>query len=231
MTSIPEKMGRNRGNAGLYCTIETETGSERALLIVDDDKHTLSTTPTMPKPTLVQSLLNRPSQSYSSPSSRAGLAPLEARYFHSVRDEMRKLAEGFSEVRVGSSSPSPSSGHDREHVVGEAAGGAVVGRSVGDSKDGDEDEAFYTPSASPRVSVNGDEYPTIGQDVIPPQGSPEYLSSALSRTTSPSSPPSTISSSSASVYSDFSWQRAHSPTNTRATTPAAVFLRGRMKTE
>ncbi|KLO08269.1 hypothetical protein SCHPADRAFT_922652 [Schizopora paradoxa] len=211
MTSIPEKMGRNRGNAELYCTPSRPKRGANGLC-------SSSTTSTMPKPTLVQSLLNRPSQSYSSPSSRAGLAPLEARYFHSVRDEMRKLAGGFSEVRVGSPALSTtSSGHDRQHVVvAEPAAAVAVGRRVGDSKDGDEDEAYYTPSASPRVSVNGDEYPTIGQDVIPPQGSPEYLTSASFRTSSPPSPPSTISSS----FTHFSWQRTLSPTTTRATTPA-----------
>lgn len=51
-----------------------------------------STTTAMAKPTLLQSLFNRPSQSYTQRHTASPRSSLESRHFHSVKDELFKAA-------------------------------------------------------------------------------------------------------------------------------------------
>lgn len=54
---------------------------------------TTTTSTGMPRPTLLQHLLNKPSQKYSSrPDAYSTRPSLEAREFHSVKDEMIRIA-------------------------------------------------------------------------------------------------------------------------------------------
>ncbi|KAG5643265.1 hypothetical protein DXG03_001275 [Asterophora parasitica] len=160
----------------------------------------------MSKPTILQSLLGRPSQTYSFPQEKV---------YHSTKQDMLRLA---TETR-GQQAPQPTVEHDEADLNALKATNDVRAKALisnrdegednggGDSDDDDSDrDVFYTPNTSPRTSM---------ATTVRPASPPAVQSTKTSFTHTNTSTTS-ISSSALDAHSLFSVANSDS---TRITSP------------
>ncbi|KAH8113290.1 hypothetical protein DFH11DRAFT_1510406 [Phellopilus nigrolimitatus] len=146
-------------------------------------------TTTMPKPTLFQHILNRPSQSYAAPPPGPPRRSLDSSRFHSVKHDMLKAAaEGAGGATAGSSpsphhrgllptpstlspTPAPASAHHPSATPPSVstAPADAADNAEGSASSGDE---FFTPDVSPRESLyeEAEKQPSVGASHVPDAG-------------------------------------------------------------
>ncbi|EJD53486.1 hypothetical protein AURDEDRAFT_179950 [Auricularia subglabra TFB-10046 SS5] len=181
----------------------------------------------MAGPTLLQTLLNRPSQTYS---KRRGAPPpgdaAEARVAADARHSAQSRRPGADRYAAVQSlaplpyHPPPSHSPQAARALRRAASEpktapaappspiVVVADKPGDKDDKDDDDTFYTPNASP--SPSPDSSVRMPHAVASPAPAPVEQTPGTKRAPPPSSSASSSASSAGDLFSDYSWARSTS---------------------